>query len=184
MISAYRSHLSVHNSLRPLLSIYRNIQTSIAMASASPSSSSNDKVKTGILMLNMGGPSSLEEVEPFLTRLFTDTDIMKLPFQRYFVCFTRKKVYSQFSRVIYVEFNPNNFILTAPLVLGLLDVVRRKLPQSTRKSEVNHPYWIGHVNREKNWSNFWTLKDLNLLLTSSMLAFDTLDRCWMKRWIK
>ncbi|EAL62969.1 hypothetical protein DDB_G0288891 [Dictyostelium discoideum AX4] len=41
------------------------------------------KIKTGILMLNLGGPSKLEEVEPFLTRLFTDKEIFKLPFQKY-----------------------------------------------------------------------------------------------------
>lgn len=46
------------------------------------SDTNKSKVKTGILMLNMGGPSSLEQVEPFLTRLFTDTDIMQMPFQR------------------------------------------------------------------------------------------------------
>ena len=47
------------------------------------------KVKTGVLMLNMGGPSTLDEVQPFLTRLFTDTDLMKLPVQRLaiLVCF-------------------------------------------------------------------------------------------------
>ncbi|KAF8795742.1 Ferrochelatase like protein [Argiope bruennichi] len=39
------------------------------------------KIKTGILMMNMGGPSSLTEVEDFLTRLFTDKDIMTLPMQ-------------------------------------------------------------------------------------------------------
>jgi ferrochelatase len=40
-----------------------------------------ENVKTAILLMNMGGPSSKEEVQPFLTRLFTDTDIMQLPFQ-------------------------------------------------------------------------------------------------------
>lgn len=34
-------------------------------------------------MLNMGGPATLEEVEPFLTRLFTDKDIIPLPAQRF-----------------------------------------------------------------------------------------------------
>ncbi|EGC37545.1 ferrochelatase [Dictyostelium purpureum] len=43
----------------------------------------NKKIKTGILMLNLGGPSNLNEVEPFLTRLFTDKEIFKLPFQQY-----------------------------------------------------------------------------------------------------
>ena len=37
--------------------------------------------KTGILMLNMGGPKSGDEVQDFLTRLFLDRDIIKLPFQ-------------------------------------------------------------------------------------------------------
>ena len=42
-----------------------------------------NKQQIAILMLNMGGPAKLEEVGPFLNRLFTDTDIMKLPFQRF-----------------------------------------------------------------------------------------------------
>ena len=41
------------------------------------------KPKTGILMLNMGGPEKLEDVHDFLLRLFNDTDLMKLPIQRY-----------------------------------------------------------------------------------------------------
>jgi len=36
---------------------------------------------TGILMLNMGGPRTTEEVGPFLQRLFLDRDILQLPFQ-------------------------------------------------------------------------------------------------------
>ncbi len=39
--------------------------------------------KTGILMLNMGGPSTLPEVGDFLKNLFMDRDIIQLPFQRY-----------------------------------------------------------------------------------------------------
>ena len=39
------------------------------------------QVKTGILMLNMGGPRNSEEVNPFLRNLFADRDIIKLPFQ-------------------------------------------------------------------------------------------------------
>ena len=38
----------------------------------------NKKAKTGILMLNMGGPRNEKEVQNFLTRLFLDTDIIKL----------------------------------------------------------------------------------------------------------
>ncbi len=35
--------------------------------------------KTGILLLNMGGPDCLEDVEPFLYNLFSDPEIIRLP---------------------------------------------------------------------------------------------------------
>lgn len=40
------------------------------------------KPKTGILMLNMGGPSTLDEVGGFLSRLFHDKDLIPLPAQK------------------------------------------------------------------------------------------------------
>lgn len=36
---------------------------------------------TGIVMLNLGGPKNLAEVEPFLQRLFADREIINLPLQ-------------------------------------------------------------------------------------------------------
>jgi ferrochelatase len=36
--------------------------------------------KTAVVLLNLGGPDSLESVEPFLYNLFCDPDIFKLPF--------------------------------------------------------------------------------------------------------
>ena len=39
------------------------------------------KPKTGILMLNMGGPSKIEEVHEYLLRIMTDRDMIQLPFQ-------------------------------------------------------------------------------------------------------
>ena len=36
-------------------------------------------MKTGILLLNLGGPDTLDAVRPFLTRLFSDREIIKLP---------------------------------------------------------------------------------------------------------
>ncbi|CAL4080368.1 unnamed protein product, partial [Meganyctiphanes norvegica] len=41
------------------------------------------KPKTGILMLNMGGPRTTDEVHDFLLRLFSDRDIIQLPAQKY-----------------------------------------------------------------------------------------------------
>jgi ferrochelatase len=38
--------------------------------------------KTAVLLLNLGGPDSLEAVEPFLYNLFSDREIIKLPLQK------------------------------------------------------------------------------------------------------
>jgi len=39
----------------------------------------NTPQKTGVVLLNMGGPDSLDAVEPFLFNLFNDNDIIPLP---------------------------------------------------------------------------------------------------------
>ncbi len=41
------------------------------------------KIKTGIVMMNLGGPADLGQVEPFLLELFADREIIQLPFQRW-----------------------------------------------------------------------------------------------------
>jgi ferrochelatase len=41
----------------------------------------------GVLLLNLGGPDSLEAVQPFLYNLFSDRDIIQLPFQKAFAKF-------------------------------------------------------------------------------------------------
>jgi hypothetical protein len=40
------------------------------------------KPKTGILMMNMGGPEKLDHVYDFLFRLFSDKDLIPLPAQK------------------------------------------------------------------------------------------------------
>ena len=40
------------------------------------------KPKTGILMMNMGGPEKLDDVYDFLFRLFSDRDLIPLPAQK------------------------------------------------------------------------------------------------------
>lgn len=40
---------------------------------------SNSNKKLAIILLNMGGPDSLDAVEPFLCNLFSDRDIIRLP---------------------------------------------------------------------------------------------------------
>jgi protoporphyrin/coproporphyrin ferrochelatase len=39
------------------------------------------KAPTAVVLLNLGGPSTLDEVEPFLLELFSDREIIPLPFQ-------------------------------------------------------------------------------------------------------
>lgn len=38
--------------------------------------------KTGIVMLNMGGPQKIEQVHDYLLRIMTDTDMIQLPFMQ------------------------------------------------------------------------------------------------------
>jgi ferrochelatase len=40
--------------------------------------------KTAVVLFNLGGPDSLDSVQPFLENLFNDPDIFKLPFQKQF----------------------------------------------------------------------------------------------------
>lgn len=37
--------------------------------------------KVGVLLLNLGGPDTLEDVQPFLKNLFADDSIIRLPSQ-------------------------------------------------------------------------------------------------------
>src|SRR5919201_4241050 len=41
------------------------------------------KAKTGIVMLTLGGPATLDDVEPFLLELFADCEIIQLPLQKW-----------------------------------------------------------------------------------------------------
>jgi len=50
---------------------------------AQPAAGDSRRPKTGIVMLNLGGPATLDEVQPFLLELFADREIIQLPFQRW-----------------------------------------------------------------------------------------------------
>jgi len=43
----------------------------------------SSRVKTGVVMMNLGGPATLDDVEPFLLELFADREIIQLPLQRW-----------------------------------------------------------------------------------------------------
>eukprot|EP01087_Luapelamoeba_hula_P015342 TRINITY_DN4572_c0_g1_i4.p1 TRINITY_DN4572_c0_g1~~TRINITY_DN4572_c0_g1_i4.p1 ORF type:complete len:477 (-),score=105.33 TRINITY_DN4572_c0_g1_i4:105-1535(-) len=48
-------------------------------ASSAASTATPQSPKTAVVLLNMGGPPTQEEVLPFLTRLFSDNEIIQLP---------------------------------------------------------------------------------------------------------
>jgi ferrochelatase len=41
------------------------------------------RIRTGIVMMNLGGPATLDDVGPFLLELFADREIIQLPLQRW-----------------------------------------------------------------------------------------------------
>ena len=38
--------------------------------------------KTGIILLNMGGPKTIDKVQNYLMRIMTDRNMMQLPMQK------------------------------------------------------------------------------------------------------
>ncbi|XP_059213908.1 ferrochelatase, mitochondrial [Centropristis striata] len=85
------------------LSVRRRSTAAALAQTASLETQENRKPKTGILMLNMGGPEKLEDVHDFLLRLFMDTDLMKLPVQNKLGPFIAKrrtpKIQEQYSKI-------------------------------------------------------------------------------------
>ncbi|KAJ8402119.1 hypothetical protein AAFF_G00373540 [Aldrovandia affinis] len=84
---------------------WRSAVAAAAMAKPelAPQIQESRKPKTGILMLNMGGPEKLDDVHDFLFRLFMDKDLMTLPVQNKLGPFIAKrrtpKIQEQYSRI-------------------------------------------------------------------------------------
>ena len=57
----------------------RNVDTSLPDLNVQQPAGTADKV--GVLLLNLGGPETLDDVEHFLFNLFNDPDIIRLPGQ-------------------------------------------------------------------------------------------------------
>ena len=53
------------------------------MKQSTPQSGSGSAGPTGIVLLNLGGPETLDDVGPFLLELFQDREIIQLPFQKW-----------------------------------------------------------------------------------------------------
>jgi hypothetical protein len=61
------------------------------------------KIKTAIVLMNLGGPSTLNDVYPFLLRLFSDKDLIPIPFQKYLAPWIAKrrtpKIQDQYAKI-------------------------------------------------------------------------------------
>lgn len=56
-----------------------------------PSDTGDRRPRTGIVLLNMGGPETLDDVGPFLSALFDDRELMELPMHRVLAPFLAKR---------------------------------------------------------------------------------------------
>ncbi|KAL5019634.1 hypothetical protein ScPMuIL_002526 [Solemya velum] len=79
----FRGCLTMGYSSRVLQQPMRCLSAFIKITSITGhrNASTSSKPKTGILMLNMGGPETTDGVHDFLLRLFNDRDLMELPVQ-------------------------------------------------------------------------------------------------------
>ena len=46
---------------------------------AAPGARAEEEQRVGVMLLNLGGPEKLDDVQPFLYNLFADPDIIRLP---------------------------------------------------------------------------------------------------------
>uniref|UniRef100_A0A8D8LMM1 Ferrochelatase n=1 Tax=Cacopsylla melanoneura TaxID=428564 RepID=A0A8D8LMM1_9HEMI len=70
-----------HGLKKPWLNRLFSIQVSNNQAASATSSQDAHKPKTAILMLNMGGPTHIDQVSEYLHRIMTDRDMIQLPVQ-------------------------------------------------------------------------------------------------------
>jgi ferrochelatase len=85
----------------------------------------------GLIVLNLGGPSSLEDVEPFLRRLFGDPDVIQLGWLRFLQPLFARMVAKRrapFSREAYAQIGGRSPILeeTTAQARAVADVMERR----------------------------------------------------------
>ena len=87
--------------------------------------------KTGIVMLNMGGPADLNSVGPFLYRLFLDREIIQLPCQKWLGRFIARRRTPKVQK-LYAEIGGKTPILdsTQTQALGLEIRLDQTYPES------------------------------------------------------
>ncbi|KAJ3312531.1 hypothetical protein HDU76_002857 [Blyttiomyces sp. JEL0837] len=88
-------------------SIRRSITTTTPKSATAASTTSTtlnaSKPPTAILLMNMGGPATLKDVQSFLFNLFSDKDLIPIPFQKYLAPWISKrrtpKIQDQYAKI-------------------------------------------------------------------------------------
>lgn len=65
------------------MSLRNSARISLALSRSYATARGSGKSPTAVVMLNMGGPSTVAETHEFLKNLFMDRDLIPLPFQRF-----------------------------------------------------------------------------------------------------
>ncbi|HET8623595.1 MAG TPA: ferrochelatase, partial [Gemmatimonadales bacterium] len=86
-------------------------------------------IKTGIVMMNLGGPATLDQVEPFLLELFADREIIQLPFQSWLGPFIARRRAPKV-RALYAQIGGGSPILrlTEAQGRGMIERLDRRFP--------------------------------------------------------
>ncbi|KAI1310804.1 hypothetical protein EDD11_003650 [Mortierella claussenii] len=95
-------HTAAWAGHRPAVSAMRSFATTGGIPTDSKDGH-KQKPKTGIVLMNLGGPAKEEEVHDFLLRLFSDKDLIPLPMQKYAAHFIAKrrtpKIKEQYNKI-------------------------------------------------------------------------------------
>ena len=111
-------------------------------------------IKTAILLLNMGGPESADEVHPYLKELFQDRELLKLPVQKIlgnFIAWRRTPFIQQRYEEL-GQYSPTRKIMEeqGEKIAALLDEVSLKQLRTLVFLDLDMPY----PEPEKNWKDF------------------------------
>ena len=137
---------NAHNA--PLTSQMRRVASRVNLAARGLATGTAPK--TAIVMLNMGGPSSLDGetdgVRPFLTNLFTDPEIIPLgPLQKYLVRAPLIPVCTTLSQPVWSDAPCARRARTSP------NGGRRASPSSTRPSGASPQSATGRRCKDRKW---------------------------------
>jgi len=145
--------------------------------------------KTAVLLLNMGGPLSLDDVEPFLYNLFMDPDIIEIPLGKLFRPFIAKKISKKRSekvRTYYKKIGGKSPLLE--LTRNQADALEKALSSKGEfRSFIAMRYW--HPFTEEAVKEILAYDPQKLVLlplyphysgTTSGSSFNEFDRKWKK----